>query len=163
MFGQSPTANLVGRVQDQTGGVVPAASILVRHAAVGETREVKSDENGEYTITNLPPGNYRITVEKDGFRRLVERGLTLEVDQTARLDFELQIGAVSETVQVTASVPLLNTENAMRGDVIVSREMTDIPLDGPRLRRSGLPGAGRGPEGAGCQRLQFCREWRAQR
>ena len=60
----------------------------------------------------------------------MERGFTLEVDQTARLDLELQIGLVSETVQVTASVPLLNTENAMRGDVIVSREMTDIPLDG---------------------------------
>jgi len=130
MFGQSPTANLVGRVQDQTGAVVPGASILVRHAAVGETREVKSDESGEYTVANLAPGTYRVTVEKEGFHRLVERGITLEVDQTARLDFELQLGAVSETVQVTASVPLLNTENAMRGDVIVSREMTDIPLDG---------------------------------
>ena len=130
LFGQSPTANLVGRVVDQTGGLVPGATVLVRHAAAGEAREVKSDENGEYTITNLAPGNYRITVEKEGFRRLVERGLTLEVDQTARMDLQLQIGAVTETVQVTASVPLLNTENAMRGDVIVSREMTDIPLDG---------------------------------
>ena len=80
LFSQSPTANLVGRVIDQTGGVVPAATVLVRHAAAGEAREVKSDENGEYTITNLAPGNYRITVEKAGFRRLVERGLTLEVE-----------------------------------------------------------------------------------
>src|SRR5215471_9351328 len=70
IFGQSPTANLVGRVQDQTGGGVTGATIFVRNAAVGETREVKSDENGEYTVTNLPPGNYRITVEKEGFRLL---------------------------------------------------------------------------------------------
>ena len=115
---------------DPTGAVIPEARIVVRHPATRAVREVVSDASGEYTVANLAPGNYRIVVEKDGFRRLDERGLTLEMDQTARLDFHLQVGQVSEVVEVQASVPLLNTESAMKGDVIVSREMADIPLDG---------------------------------
>jgi len=130
LFAQSPNANIVGRVLDQSGAVIPGAQITVRHVATGESREVVSDEKGEYTVAELVPGDYRIMVRKEGFRRLDERGLTLEVNQTARLDLQLQVGALSEVVEVTASVPLLNTENPMKGDVIVSREMADIPLNG---------------------------------
>jgi outer membrane receptor protein involved in Fe transport len=130
LFAQSPNANIVGRVLDQSGAVIPGAQITIRHVATGEFREVVSDEKGEYTIAELAPGDYRIMVRKEGFRRLDERGLTLEVNQTVRLDLQLQVGALSEVVEVTASVPLLNTENPMKGDVIVSREMVDIPLDG---------------------------------
>jgi hypothetical protein len=130
VFAQSPTANIVGRVLDPTGAVIPEAKITVRHTATRALREVLSDASGEYTVANLPSGNYRIFVEKDGFRRLDERGLTLEMEQTARLDFHLQVGQVSEVVEVQASVPLLNTESPVKGDVIVAREMMDIPLDG---------------------------------
>ena len=111
LFAQSPNANIVGRVLDQSGAVIPGAQITVRHVATGEFREVVSDEKGEYTVAQLAPGDYRIMVRKEGFRRLDERGLTLEVNQTVRLDLQLQVGALSEVVEVTASVPLLNTEN----------------------------------------------------
>ena len=127
---QSPTANIVGTVKDQSGAFVPGASITVRQTTTNEERQVKTDENGEYTVAELSPGGYAVVVEREGFHRVDERGITLEIDQTAQLDFVLQLGAVSDAVEVTASVPLLNTESAMKGDVIVSREMTDIPLDG---------------------------------
>ena len=130
LFAQSPTANIVGRVVDQTGAVIAEAKIRVRHVETRDLREVSTDASGEYTVANLPPGHYGIVVEKEGFKRLDERGLELQIDQTARLDFELQVGAMTEVVEVTASAPLLNTESAMKGDVVVSREMVDVPLDG---------------------------------
>jgi hypothetical protein len=68
---------------------------------------------------------------------LEERGLTLEVNQTARFDIQLQIGSLAEVLEVTASVPLLYTETAVKGDVIVRREMIDIPLNGPLLLKNG--------------------------
>jgi hypothetical protein len=147
---QSPTGNIVGRVQDQTGALVPEAIIVLRHVETGETRQVKSDAAGEYAVANLAPGEYRLMVEKEGFRRLDERGITLEVDQTARLDFELQVGSVAEVVEVEASVPLLNTESAMKGDVVVSQEMVDIPLDGRDFADLAylVPGVGQKAQGA---------------
>jgi len=130
LFAQSPTANIVGRVVDQTGAVIADAKIRVRHVETRDLREVATDVSGEFTVANLPPGHYRIMVEKEGFKRLDERGLELQIDQTARLDFTLQVGAVTEVVEVVAAAPLLNTESAMKGDVVVSREMVDVPLDG---------------------------------
>jgi len=130
LFAQSPTANIVGRVVDQTGAVIADAKIRVRHVEMSELREVSTDASGEYTVANLPPGHYQIMVEKEGFKRLDERGLELQIDQTARLDFTLQVGAVTEVVEVTAAAPVLTTDSPMKGDVIASREMVDIPLDG---------------------------------
>jgi len=130
LFGQSPTANIVGRVVDQTGAVIPAATIRVRHVDTRELREVSTDASGNYTVANLAPGHYGIMVEKEGFKRLDERGLELQIDQTARLDFTLQVGAVAEVIEVVASAPLLNTESPMKGEVIAAREMVDVPLDG---------------------------------
>src|SRR6266498_5692314 len=101
--GQSPTANIVGVVRDQSGGVVPSAEVTVRHTTTREVRRVLTGDNGEFTVPLLPPGNYRIVVVKPGFHRMDERDVTLEIDRTLRLDFTLQVGAVSETVEVTAS------------------------------------------------------------
>jgi hypothetical protein len=127
---QTPTANVVGRVLDQSGATIPGARVSIREVETNQVREAATDGKGEYTVANLPPGEYRISVEKQGFRRLEEQGITLELDQTARLDLKLQVGAVAETVDVRASAPLLNTETAIKGDVIVSQEMVDVPLDG---------------------------------
>ena len=149
-FSQSPTANIVGKVQDQTGAVLPGAKILVRHTATNETREVVSDESGDYTVANLAPGSYQVIVEKEGFRKLEETGLVLQLDQTVRLELTLQIGSVAETIEVQATVPLLNTESAVKGDVIVSQEMTDIPLDGRDFADLAylVPGVGQKAQGA---------------
>jgi hypothetical protein len=92
LIAQTPTATLVGRIVDATGSVVPGAAIQVREAETNKTRTAESQVDGGYTISNLPPGLYEVTIDKPGFRRLVENRLELRVAQTARLDAQLEIG-----------------------------------------------------------------------
>lgn len=130
MPAQTPNATLVGRVTDATGARIVGATVQIRNVQTGEVRTVQTLETGEYTASSLRPGIYEVTIEAAGFRPLRQSGLTLALDQTARLDATLEVGATSTVVEVTASVPLLNTENSSRGDVITGRELTEMPLDG---------------------------------
>jgi outer membrane receptor protein involved in Fe transport len=127
---QTPNATLVGRVTDSTRAGIPGAIVKVVNAGTNATRTVQTQENGEYTVSSLDPGNYNVSISKDGFREVRESGLTLQVDQTARLDAVLQVGAVSESIEVQASTPVVNSENFYRGDVISSRELEEMPLNG---------------------------------
>jgi hypothetical protein len=142
---QTPTATLVGRIVDPSGSGVPGATIRVNDPETNQTRITQSQVDGSYTISNLPPGRYEATIDKTGFRRLVENKLELRVDQTARLDAQLEIGSTGQSIVVEASVPLLNTENASRGDVIVNHEMTQMPLNGRDFTDLAFMVAGVGP------------------
>ena len=128
LLAQSPTATLVGRIIDPSGASVPGARVSTVNANTGERRFADSGQDGEYAIPSLAPGAYELTVEAQGFRPVNRTGLTLQVDQTARLDLQLTIGGGTEVVQVTADVPLVNVENASKGDVIVTEEITEMPL-----------------------------------
>jgi hypothetical protein len=127
---QTPTGNIVGRVTDSTRAAVPGASIKIRNVNTNLTRTAQSQDDGEYTVSNLEPGTYDVVFDKAGFRQVHESGLELQVDQTARMDARLEIGAVSETVEIKADTTLINTETSSRGDVITSRELTEMPLNG---------------------------------
>lgn len=127
---QTGVATLSGRVTDASAAAVPGASLKVRNLETNEERAASSGEQGDYTIANLAPGNYEVAIEKPGFHRLVQSGVTLQVDQAARLDFTLQVGNLSETVEVTAEIPLLNTDNPSKGEVITGQEIVEMPLDG---------------------------------
>jgi len=127
---QTPTATLVGRVVDSTHAGVAGASVRVRSVDTNEVRTAQSLIDGQYTVANLAPGFYDVTIEKTGFKALHETKLELQVDQTARLDATLEVGMVSQSVEVTASAPALNTENATRGDVIAPTEIAEMPLNG---------------------------------
>lgn len=129
-FAQTPTAGIVGVIKDPGGALVPGAILSIRNVETGEVRRLVTGASGEAIATSLPPGEYRLEVLKEGFRKLEEQGVTLEIDQTARIELVLQIGAVSETVQVQATAPLLNTESAMKGEVIAGREIVETPLNG---------------------------------
>ncbi len=109
---------------------MPGAAVHVRNTDTNSRREASSDHTGGFAVPGLAPGPYEVTVEKPGFQLLRESGIELEVNQTLRLELRLTVGAVSEAVEVKAQVPLLNTENSAKGDVIVSEELLQMPLDG---------------------------------
>src|SRR5262245_57668465 len=122
MFAQTPSAIIVGIVQDQSGVAMPGAVVEIQNIDTNDKRAAPSDAQGECTIPNLTPGKYEVTVTRQGFRILKQTGIELELDQTARFEFKMQVGAIAESISVIASAPLLNTENAVKGEVMVSRE-----------------------------------------
>jgi hypothetical protein len=127
---QAPTATLVGQVVDSTKASIPGAIVSIRSTATNEIRTVKTGSAGEYTVSNLDPGNYQVTISMQGFNELKESNLVLTADQTARLDATLQIGSTTEAVTVSADVGLLNTDTSSKGDLISPVEIAEIPLNG---------------------------------
>ncbi len=136
------TAQLTGRVTDSTGAVVPGASITVINVGTGIARVVPSNGEGYYTVPLLQPAEYRVNVEKTGFKSIVQSNVVLKVDQRAELDFVLEIGAVSEQVEVTAAVAQLNTVEASQGQVIENRRIVELPLNGRNYGDLALLSAG---------------------
>lgn len=127
---QTPSASVVGRITDPSHAPIIGATVQVRSVTTNEIRTAQSQTDGEYTVSNLQPGTYDVTFDSSGFKGLRESNLTLQVDQQARVDAQLEVGTVSEKVDVTASVPLLNTETSSLGDVVTQPEIMQMPLDG---------------------------------
>ena len=140
---QIDTATLVGTVQDPTGAVVPGATVTAINTATNVTQTATTDAGGEYVITGLLVGTYSVTVEATGFKKFVLNGITLNVQDRKEVGARLQVGAVSETVQVEGSVPLLQTQTANEGPVIGSQQVVDLPLNGRQYDTLALlaPGA----------------------
>src|SRR5262249_32175519 len=127
----SQTAQVTGRIGDQSGAVVPGAQITLTNTATGINREAVSNDEGYFTIPLLKPGEYRIAVKKDGFKPLVQAGVILQVEQVARLDYTLETGAVTETVNVTAApTAALETETSSLGNVVDQQLIENLPLLG---------------------------------
>jgi Outer membrane receptor for ferrienterochelin and colicins len=130
-YGQSDLATVTGVVTDSAQAVMPAVTITIRNIDTNIARTLKTNEDGYFTITNLPPGIYELTAEREGFRTYRESGLELEVGETLRNDVQLSVGSVNDAINVTAEMATLNTENgAIKGDVILQAEIQDIPLNG---------------------------------
>ena len=127
---QDPAATLGGTVVDVSGAMVPRAKVEIRNTATNQVSSVESDAKGEFAAPNLPPGVYEVIVSKVGFRTLRETNLKLQLEQQARMEFRLELGAVSQTVEVQALAALLNTENAVKGEVVASEQMVEVPLNG---------------------------------
>src|SRR5215213_8319755 len=120
---------ITGEVKDSTGGVVPGATVTVTNTATNATRTTQSNAVGLYDFPALPPGTYKVKSELEGFRT-VERDLELQVQQTARVNFTLELGTISEMATVTAMSPLVETTNATIGTVIENRRIVELPLNG---------------------------------
>ena len=127
---QENTATITGQVIDASGAAVPGARISARHIQTGLERQTLTSETGNYTIPLLPVGSYNVSADKDGFKRNVQTGIVLQVDERARVDVQLQVGAASESVQVTAEVPLTQTETSSVGSVIDNQKVIEMPLNG---------------------------------
>src|SRR5208337_372068 len=124
-----PTGTIVGTVADPSEAVIPKAQITVRNQGTNATREVETDGDGDFSVPLLPPGVYEVSAEKAGFRRSVYGNVKLEVDQTVRVDFMLQVGRPSEQVIVTEAVPLVQTDTSTLGQVLDSKKVGDLPLN----------------------------------
>ncbi len=124
------TASLTGRITDGTGAVVPGAKITVTALATAVETTVDTNEQGLYDVPLLPPGSYNVAVSKAGFQTLRQTGLELAVQQVARLDLTLQVGQVSESIEVHAQSIVLESETATLGQVVQSKQITELPLLG---------------------------------
>ena len=123
-------AEVTGAVADPSGAVVVGAQVAITNAATGQTRTAETNESGNYTIPFLAPGIYEVLVSSAGFRSASRAGVELQIGDVARVDFQLEIGAVAEVVEVTGGAPLLNSENAVVGTVIENRRIVELPLNG---------------------------------
>lgn len=130
---QIVNASLDGSVTDPSGAGIPEAAITARNVATGVAIKTKADATGNYLLPSLPPATYNLTVEKPGFKTTVISGVTLLVDQHARIDAQLQVGAVTTSVEVNGAAPLVETKTASVGTVIGEQEVRDLPLNLRRL------------------------------
>jgi len=127
---QQTTATLVGTVSDATGALVPGATIRVTNLANQVSRETKSDAGGAYSIPFLPSGEYSVAASADGFKVQKVDPVILGVQQTGRVDFQLVIGEVTQTIDVVGGGLLLQTETSTVGTVIDSTKIVELPLNG---------------------------------
>jgi hypothetical protein len=121
---------IVGEVRDSTGAVVPNATVTATNVATNAVRTTTTNEAGLYTFPALVPGTYTVRVEMRGFRTTVRSNIELQVQQTARIDFALEVGQIAEAIEVSGSAAILNTENATVGTVIENRRIIELPLNG---------------------------------
>jgi hypothetical protein len=130
LLAQEPTAQITGLITDPTGGAVPTARIELVNSGTGLRYEAQSNDSGNYVYSNLPTGTYQVTVHKDGFSAVTRSGIVLAVSQVARLDFTLQLGSTTQTVEIHGTAPLLENSTASLGQLVEARAVSDLPLNG---------------------------------
>ena len=124
-FGQ-----ITGQVTDASGGILVGASVTVTNTQTNQVREAQTNTSGSYVFPTLLPGVYNIKVDLQGFQSQVRNGVELQVQQTARLDFSMELGSVEVAVEVTGSAPMINATDATVGTVIENKEILELPLNG---------------------------------
>jgi hypothetical protein len=124
------TAQITGRIIDMSEAAVPDVQVVVTSASTGAVSKTVSNTSGVYTVPLLPIGTYAVTIQKAGFRPMRREGVTLAVDQVARLDFTLEIGQMTQSVEVTAAAPMLEQSTSSLGQVVDSSKILSIPLNG---------------------------------
>jgi hypothetical protein len=127
---QVTTGTIQGTVKDNTGAVVPGATVTVTETGKQTSSTYTTDSEGGYTAPFLIPGTYEISVEMQGFRKHLRRGVVLQVNQRARIDVVLELGTFAETAEVTALAPLTRSDSAEMGEVIEERAVRELPLNG---------------------------------
>ena len=131
----APAQNLIagslsGTLTDSAGAVIPGAAVSLINEGTQDRRSFKTDASGFYQILNLQPATYRLEAEATGFKRFVRTEIVLGVNQAAQIDVRMEVGAVTESVEVTAATPLLEPQTSSLGQVVDERKVRDLPLNG---------------------------------
>jgi hypothetical protein len=133
LHSQSTYGSIAGSVTDTSGAAVTDANVTLTNLGTAEKRTQASGSDGLFTFVNLFPGQYRIDVEKQGFKHFVRTPVTVEVQQSTHIDVALQVGEVSQVVEVTSEVPLLQSETSSLGQVVEQRKADELPLNGRNI------------------------------
>jgi hypothetical protein len=149
-WSQVQSGRIVGNVRDAQQAVVPRATVTVTSATTGEAANVTTNDRGDYVLTPVDPGVYRVSVALQGFQTAVVNGVEVPIGQSVRVDVELKVGALTETTEATAAVPLLDTESGTLGHQITNTQLVDLPLNGRSFYELArlTPGAAGLPGGA---------------
>src|SRR5262249_49968161 len=127
------TAQLSGTVKDQSGAVLPGVEVTATQTATGSKRSVLTNETGSYVLTNLPVGPYRLDAAFLGFRTFAQTGIVLQVDSNPVININLEVGQVSEQVEVKADAALVETRSTGVGQVIDNVRVLELPLNGRQV------------------------------
>lgn len=126
---QSDRGTITGTVADPGGALIPNASIVILNQGTGIKLETKTTGTGNFAAPYLSAGLYDVTVEVQGFRKFIQKGVRVQVAQTAAIDITLQLGSAAESISVTSEAPLLNTESAAASTTINREQLNQLPLN----------------------------------
>ena len=132
-WAQMERASLVGTVTDNSAAVLPGVAVKITNEGTNTSINLTTDAAGDFRAVNLIPGIYAVEVERAGFQRFISKGLALQVAQEARLDVQLQLGGVEQTIEVSGAAPLLQTEGSTVGQVIDTKPIETLPLNGRNI------------------------------
>jgi hypothetical protein len=129
VFGQT-AGTILGTVRDTSGGVLAGATITAHNTETGIDRSSQTGEDGGYRFSALAVGHYDISAERSGFKTSTQKGITLDVAQEVVTNFSLEVGAASQTVEVTAEAPVINTTSGQLGGLVSEEKISELPLNG---------------------------------
>ena len=130
LVAQVTTGSILGTIHDSTGAVVPNATVTITDTGKGTSSVKQTDANGEYDVPFLIPGTYNVSVDMGGFKRSISSNVVLDIDQKARVDFALEPGGATETVQVNTAPPLIRLDSSELGEVVGKKQVENLPLNG---------------------------------
>jgi hypothetical protein len=127
-WGQATTGTILGNVKDASGGAIPGVGVQATNTETNFSRSTMSDETGHFVIQYLPVGTYRLEVELVGFKKFVQTGIVVGIDRNARIDPVLEVGEVTQSVEVTSDAPLVDTAKTVLGQTVSNAEILNLPL-----------------------------------
>jgi hypothetical protein len=145
---QSSYGSIVGTVTDISGAIVPGATVTVTNLGTGEVQTTTSDQSGNFSVVNLNPANYKVDVQKTNFKRFERQPVEVAVGATVRVNSALQVGAATETVEITTQTPLLQTDSGTLSTEVEGKTVDEMPLNGRNSMNLVALAAGVVPQGS---------------
>jgi hypothetical protein len=130
LYSQTTFGSIVGTVKDSSGAAIANTEVVLTNLGTNDRRTATTNSDGLYQFVNLPPAQYSVAITKTGFNKVLRSPITVQTETTTTINIALQVGDVSQTVEVTAQTPLLQTETSSLGQVIDQRKTNELPLNG---------------------------------